>query len=97
VDVDGIEKFQQFGVLDFHARRGGRAKLTPAIKNNWSPEWTKAWFYCKVHVCSQGGKSVHALHSHMSGLDFRTEPPFDCIDDDSGDVLFVRATKFIGG
>jgi hypothetical protein len=30
-------------------------------------------------------------------LDFRTEPPFDCADDNSGDIAFVRATKFIGG
>jgi hypothetical protein len=73
--------------------------LTPAIKNKWSAGWTKAWFYCKVpvHVCLQGGKVVHALRSHMCGLDFRMEPPFDCTDDDSGDVAFVRATKFIGG
>jgi hypothetical protein len=33
----------------------------------------------------------------MCGLDFRTEPPFDCGDDNSGDAAFVRATKFIGG
>jgi hypothetical protein len=30
-------------------------------------------------------------------LDFQTEPPFDYADDNSGDVAFVRATKFIGG
>jgi hypothetical protein len=33
----------------------------------------------------------------MCGLDFWTEPPFDCANDDSGDVAFIRATKFIGG
>jgi hypothetical protein len=37
------------------------------------------------------------LHSHTCGLDFRTEPPFYCADDDSGDATFVEATKFIGG
>jgi lysyl-tRNA synthetase class I len=59
VDVDGVEKYQQFGCINFHARQGVRAKLTPAIKNKWSARWTKVWFYCKVptHVCTQGGKS----------------------------------------
>jgi hypothetical protein len=99
VDVDDIEKFQQFGVTNFHARRGGGVKLTLAIKNKWSAGWTKAWLNCKVpvHVCSQGGKGVHVLLSHMCGMDFCTEPPFDCADDDSGDVAFIRATKFIEG
>jgi hypothetical protein len=74
-------------------------KLTPAIKNKWSTRWTKAWFYYKahVHVCAQRGKSMYHMHSHMCSLDFQTEPPFDCSDDDSGDAAFVRATKFIRG
>jgi hypothetical protein len=65
----------------------------------WSTGWTKTWFYCKVpvHVCSQGGKAAHALRSHMCSLDFHTMSPFDCADDDSGDIAFVRATKFIVG
>jgi hypothetical protein len=50
-----------------------------------------------VHVCAHGGKAMFHLHSHMCSLDFRTEPPFDCADDDSGDAAFVWATKFIGG
>jgi hypothetical protein len=33
----------------------------------------------------------------MCSLDFQAKPPFDCGDDDSGDVAFVWATKFIGG
>jgi hypothetical protein len=44
---------------------------------------------------AQGGK-CH-LHSHMCSLDFQREPPFDCGNDDSGDITFVRATKFIRG
>jgi hypothetical protein len=48
VVVDGLEKFQQFGVINFHAKRGGEVGLTPAIKNKWSTRWTKPWFYCKV-------------------------------------------------
>jgi hypothetical protein len=48
-----------------------------------------------AHVCTQGGKAMYHLHSHMCSLDFRTEPPFDCADDDLRDAVFVRATKFI--
>jgi hypothetical protein len=75
------------------------AKLTPTIKNKWSAGWMKAWFYCKVpkHLCEQGGKTVHILCSYMCSLEFRMEPPFDCADDDSGDIAFVQVTKFIGG
>jgi hypothetical protein len=40
---------------------------------------------------------VHILCSYMCSLEFRTEPPFDCADDDSRDVAFIHATKFIGG
>jgi hypothetical protein len=41
VVVDGFERFQQFGVINFHSRRGGEVTLTPAIKNKWSVGWTK--------------------------------------------------------
>jgi hypothetical protein len=77
--IDGFERFQQFGILNFHARQGGGTRLTLAIKNKWSTGWMNAWFYYKVplHVCSQGGKSMHALRLYMSGLRFRMEPPFD--------------------
>jgi hypothetical protein len=40
--VDGFERFQQFGVINFHAWWGSEAALTPAIKNKWSPRRTKA-------------------------------------------------------
>jgi hypothetical protein len=91
VIVDSFNRYQQFGVLNFHARRGGGARLTPAIKNKWSTRWTKAWFYYNVplHVCPQGGKYVHALRSHMSALCFHTVPLFDCFDDDLSDAAFV--------
>jgi hypothetical protein len=64
---------------------GGGVKLTPTIKNKWSARWTKAWFYYKVpnHLCEQGGKAVYILHSYMCSLEFWTEPPIDCADDDS--------------
>jgi hypothetical protein len=39
---------------------------------------------------------MRVLCSHMCDLDFRMEPPFDCADDESGDVTFVKATSFIG-
>jgi hypothetical protein len=32
----------------------------------------------------------------MSGLDFATEPPFECPKNDAGDVAFVKATRSIG-
>jgi hypothetical protein len=48
VGGDGGDYYQQFGCINFHGRRGNRAKLTPAIKNKWSSGWMKAWFYCKV-------------------------------------------------
>jgi hypothetical protein len=99
VVVDGFEKYQQFGVINFHARRGSKVGLTQAVKNKWPIGWMKAWFYCKVplHACSQGGKSVHALRSHMSYLNFRTKPSFNCADDDLSDDTFVWASKHIGG
>jgi hypothetical protein len=73
VEVDGGEKFQQFGCLYFHVRQGGGTELTSTVKNKWSSRWMRAWFYCKVpaHVCSHGGKIVHVLRLHMCGLTFR--------------------------
>jgi hypothetical protein len=93
------EKYQQFNCINFHGRRCSWAKLTLTIKNKWSAGWTKAWFYYKVprHLCEKGGKTMHILHLYMCSLDFQMEPPFDCADDDSGDVAFVQATKYIGG
>jgi hypothetical protein len=49
------------------------------------------------HLCAQGGKVIHILFSYMCSLKFWTEPPFDCADDNSRDVAFIQATKFIGG
>jgi hypothetical protein len=42
VAVDDFKKFQQFGIINFHAKRGGEVGLTPAIKNKWSTGWMKA-------------------------------------------------------
>jgi hypothetical protein len=86
IGADGGDKYQQFNYINFHGRWGSGAKLN-------------AWFYCKVprHLFERGGKTVHILHSYMCSLEFQTEPPFACADDDSGDVAFVQATKFIGG
>jgi hypothetical protein len=99
-DADGGEKYQQFGCINFHAWWGSRAKLTPAIKNKWPVGWMKAWFYCKVpkHIYEQGGKVVHILRSYMCSLEFCTDPPPpDYADNNSGNVVFVQATKFIRG
>jgi hypothetical protein len=73
--------------------------LTPATKNKWSAGWTKAWFYCKVplHVCPQGGKSIHTLRSHMSALNFHTKPSIRDSGENLSDDAFVWASKNIGG
>jgi hypothetical protein len=101
VEVDRATLFQQFGYMNFHAKRyrGSGAKLTIAMKNKWVADWTITWFYCKVpvHVCPQGGKSIHALHSHMSLLEFLTEPLINCPNSDKGGVAFVKSTGFIWG
>jgi hypothetical protein len=44
-----------------------------------------------------GGGVIHILCSYLCSLDFQTEPPFNCVDEDSRDVAFVKATNFIGG
>jgi hypothetical protein len=40
---------------------------------------------------------MHIMRSYMCSLEFQTEAPFDYVDDDSGDIAFIQATKFIGG
>jgi hypothetical protein len=81
MEADGAILDAQFSYLNFHGEwyKGSGVKLTVAMKNNWVAGWMKAWFYCKVpvHVCPQGGKSIHTLRSHMSVLEFLTEPPID--------------------
>jgi hypothetical protein len=101
IDVDGVELQGQYNCLNFHAKHDGqRAKHTVAVKNKWSKAWTQAWFYCKVRLLwslSPGrGKGIYALHSYMTGLDFLTEPPFECPDGEAGDVAFVKDTCTIG-
>jgi hypothetical protein len=50
-----------------------------------------------MHVWEQGGKSVHALHSHMSALKFCTKPSYDCSGKELSDNAFVWASKCIRG
>jgi hypothetical protein len=50
-----------------------------------------------VHQSSVGGKTVHALHSYMTELEYLMEPPYNCTDDDVNDKGFVHATTIIGG
>jgi hypothetical protein len=88
----------QYGCLNFHAKRDGGPKLSLAIKNKWSTGWMKSWFYCRIpRLCSsEGGKSVHILHSWMSALDYMIEPEVECLDDDLNDISFIRVTITIG-
>jgi hypothetical protein len=99
VPVDVFDKYQQFGVVNFHGKRSGEAGLIPAMKNKWSTRWTKAWFYCMVplHPCPRDGKIVHTLRSHMSALNFRTKPI--CFDtaQDLNDEDFIWASQNIRG
>jgi hypothetical protein len=93
------DQIAQYGCLNFRANRDGRPKLTFAIKNKWSLGWTKSWFYCRVPCrrSSEGGKSVHALHSRMSMLDYAVEPEVECLDNDPNDTAFIQASTTIGG
>jgi hypothetical protein len=79
-------------------KRDGGPKLSLAIKNKWLVGWMRSWFYCHIPCLriSEGGKSVHVLHSRMSALDYTVEPEVECSDDDTNDAAFVQATTIIG-
>jgi hypothetical protein len=88
--------------LLFMRKCGGQwVMLIVAIKNKWFEAWTHAWFYYKVPLIwslSPGqGRGLYALHSYMIELDFVAELPFECPDEDIGDVAFVKATRTVGG
>jgi hypothetical protein len=93
------ERVSQYGCLNFHAKGDGGPKLSLMIKNKWALGWTRSWFYCRVPCrrCSEGGKSVFALHSQMSELDYAVEPEVECSDDDPNDATFIWAATTIGG
>jgi hypothetical protein len=93
------DQITQYGCLNFNAKRDGGPKLSLTIKNKWSAGWTKLWFYCRVSCrrCSEGGKSMYALHSRMSELDYTIEPKVECPDNDPNDAAFVRVTTTIRG
>jgi hypothetical protein len=88
----------QYRCLNFHAKRDGGPKLSLVIKNKWSSGWTGSWFYYHVPCmrCSEGGKSIYALHSWMGKLDYAIEPEVECPDNDPNDVASVRVTVTIG-
>jgi hypothetical protein len=69
------------------------------IKNKWALGWTRSWFYCHAlsQQCSEGGKSVFALHSRMSELDYAVEPKVECSYNDPNDVVFIQSTSTIRG
>jgi hypothetical protein len=48
------DQITQYGCLNFHAKRDGGPKLSLAIKNKWSTEWTKS---CFTAVCHADGAS----------------------------------------
>jgi hypothetical protein len=59
----------------------------------------EAWFICKgnLHVCPWGGKTIYALRSHMSALNFRTKPSIWDSGEDLSDNAFVWASRNIRG
>jgi hypothetical protein len=59
----------------------------------------KSWFYCRVpsRQSSGGGKTVYALRSQMSELDYAINPEVEYPDNDPNDATFVRVTATIGG
>jgi hypothetical protein len=50
-----------------------------------------------MHVCAQGGKVIHILHSYLCSLDFWMEPPFDCVDEDLGGGRLHQGYNFLSG
>jgi hypothetical protein len=103
VTINGAEVHAQYGCINFHAKcYGGQgATLTVAVKNKWAIGWIRAWFYCKVPLLRSPrpvrDKGIYALHSNLCVLHFSMDPLFECVDNDAGDVAFVRATSSIGG
>jgi hypothetical protein len=91
------DRIAQYGWLNSHAKRDGSLKLSLTINNKWLVGWTKSWFYCRVSCwrSSGGGKSIYALHSRMSELDYVVEPKLECPDNDPNDATFVQATSTI--
>jgi hypothetical protein len=99
VEINERVLFVQYGCLNFHAKRGRGPKLSIAIKNKWPSGSMKSWFYYRIQCLrsSEGGKSVHALRSRMSALDYTMEPKVKCLDKNASDDSFVRAAATIGG
>jgi hypothetical protein len=99
VPDDGFDKYQQFGVVNFHGKRGGEVGLILATKNKWLVRWMKAWFHCKVplHLCPHGGKTVHTLRSHLSALSFHAKLITIDTTQDLNDDAFIWASQNIRG
>jgi hypothetical protein len=97
VETPEGDRIAQYGYLNFHDKRDGSPKLSLVIKNKWSSGWTKSWFYCRVPCrwSSEGGKSVHSLHSWMRKLDYAVEPKVECPDNNPNDAAFVWAIATI--
>jgi hypothetical protein len=99
VETPKREWIVQYGCLNVHAKRDDGPKLSLTIKNKWLAGLTKSWFYYHVPCrrSSKGSKSICALQSCMSELNYDVWPEVECLDNDPNDVAFVRATTTIGG
>jgi hypothetical protein len=101
MEIDRDIVYAQFGCLSFHAKHSndGGPKLSLAVKNKWSAGSMKVWFYCHVpcHQSSEGGKSMFALCSRKSMLDYEVEPSVDRPNTKVNDAAFICETTMIGG
>jgi hypothetical protein len=50
-----------------------------------------------LDICPRGGKTIHALRSHMSALNFCTKPSVQDFGVDVSDDAFVWASRNVRG
>jgi hypothetical protein len=102
IKLEGSENMlaAQFGCITFHpSHYGGRAKLTPVMKNKWSSGWARNWFCCKVpsQKLNVRGRGAYPLRSEMSALEYWTDATYTCAADDTNLVDFAQAATIIEG
>jgi hypothetical protein len=89
----------QFGYIIFHpSRYGGRAKLTPAMRNKWTSGWARNWFYCNVpseQKANVRGKGTYPLRLVMTLLEYLTDAPYECGPVDVNVVAFIEVAAII--
>jgi hypothetical protein len=71
----------------------------PAVKNKWSTDCARNWFYCKVpsYKSDVHGKGTYPLRSEMTQLDYLTDAPYRCGADDINVMAFTEVAVITGG